>query len=350
MSRRFATGLVVGKFCPLHKGHQHLIDTAIDECDRVVVISYSKPEFDRCTRSNRERWLSELYPSAVPLVIDDAHLQQLCNLKRIEWRLLPQNDASEREQRDFVGWLCWTVLGMQVDAVFTSEDYGDGLARSLGEYFRAKGMVTSDVQHVSVDPARAAMPITGTKIRENPFAYREYVSPCVYADLIERVAILGGESSGKTTLSQALASHFQTTWVPEYGRDLWEARSGQLLEEDMPEIALRQVENELRLGREARNFLFCDTTPLTTAFYSQEMFGKVDSVVETTARRRYDHTFLCAPDFEFVQDGTRRTARFRAEQQAWYEDHLLRMGIEFKLVSGPIEARLAAVASHLGRM
>jgi HTH-type transcriptional repressor of NAD biosynthesis genes len=283
------------------------------------------------------------------LVIDDAHLQQLCDLKRIEWRLLPRNDASDREHRDFVGWLCWTVLGVQIDAVFTSEDYGDGLARSLDEYFRAKGMVTSDVQHVSVDPARAAMPISGTKVRGNPFAYRQYVSPDVYADLIERVAILGGESSGKTTLSQALASHFQTTWVPEYGRDLWEARSGQLLEEDMPQIALRQVDNELRFGREARNVLFCDTTPLTTAFYSQEMFGRVDLVVETLAWRRYDYTFLCAPDFEFVQDGTRQTARFRALQHEWYEDQLVRNGVDFEVVSGPVHARLEAVAARLSR-
>jgi NadR type nicotinamide-nucleotide adenylyltransferase len=211
-------------------------------------------------------------------------------------------------------------------------------------------VVTADVQHVSVDPVRAAVPVSGTEIRANPFAYRQFVAPAVYADLVERVAILGGESSGKTTLSQALASHFHTCWVPEYGRDLWEARNGQLLQADMPRIALRQVEDELRLGGEARKFLFCDTTPLTTAFYSQEMFGKVDSVVQALATRRYEHTFLCAPDFEFVQDGTRRTAGFRAKQHAWYEDHLLRHGIDFAVVSGSIQARLEAVAARLSRM
>lgn len=48
MSARFGTGLVVGKFCPLHRGHQHVIATAVAACERVVVVSYTKPEYPRC--------------------------------------------------------------------------------------------------------------------------------------------------------------------------------------------------------------------------------------------------------------------------------------------------------------
>ena len=44
----FRAGLIVGKFCPLHKGHELLIKTAIAACESVVVISYAKPSYTRC--------------------------------------------------------------------------------------------------------------------------------------------------------------------------------------------------------------------------------------------------------------------------------------------------------------
>jgi nicotinamide riboside kinase len=50
-------------------------------------------------------------------------------------------------------------------------------------------------------------------------------APQVYADHVQRVAFIGGESSGKTTLARVLAERLQTVWVPEYGRTLWEQRA-----------------------------------------------------------------------------------------------------------------------------
>ena len=121
---RFSTGLVVGKFCPLHQGHQLLIESAVGDCDQVIVISYTKPEFDRCGRANRERWIAELFSMVVPLVVDDEKLQALCRAKGIAGRAIPDNAAPEDEHREFVAWLCHVVLETRVDAVFTSEDYG----------------------------------------------------------------------------------------------------------------------------------------------------------------------------------------------------------------------------------
>ena len=68
--KRFGTGLVVGKFCPLHHGHQRLLDQAQLQCSELVVISYTKPEFAGCEPDRRDRWLASLYPNAVRLVLD----------------------------------------------------------------------------------------------------------------------------------------------------------------------------------------------------------------------------------------------------------------------------------------
>jgi HTH-type transcriptional regulator, transcriptional repressor of NAD biosynthesis genes len=349
MNKLFNTGLVVGKFCPLHKGHQLVIDTAIRQCRNVIVISYTKPEFESCEPDNRELWIAELYPSVKHLVIDDSKLRSICISKNISTREVPENDATEANHRNFVGWLCYFVLGTTVDAVFTSENYGDGFAVALSDYFSVQTNTTVSVCHVCVDKPRISIPVSGTNIRLDLEANHPYLAPAVYSDLLCRVAILGGESSGKTTLAKSLARHFNTSWVPEYGRELWEQQEGHLQMTDMPRIAIEQVAQERLIGRQARQLLFCDTTPLTTLFYSQEMFKYIDPVLEKLANRKYGRIILCTPDFDFVQDGTRQSAEFRARQHEWYIEQFKNRGLEYLIVSGSVRERVKNISAIIGQ-
>jgi len=341
MNGRIGKGLVVGKFWPLHRGHQLLIDRALALCDEVFVVSYAKPEHERCSPEMRDRWLAMLYPSVTRLVVDDRALAQLCRVKTVPPRQVPGNDASDATHRDFVGWLCEQVLETKVDAVFTSESYGDGFAAALEARFGAS------VRHECVDQPRIAVPISGTQIRSGLFRHRAFVDPRVYADLVPRIGILGGESSGKTTLAQTLAERLHTVWAEEYGRELWEQRDGNLCFADMLEIGREQVAREQRLAQGAQSWLICDTTPLTTSFYSHEMFGKVDPELGRLASRPYDLIVLCTPDFAFVQDGTRRGEAFRQEQHRWYVDQLRRRQLRHMVVAGSIANRVSAVVSKV---
>ena len=340
MTAQFRRGLVVGKFCPLHRGHEYLIDEAMNACDEVVIVSYTKPEFERCFPPARERWLAARFPSAVRRVVDDRAVAALCAHERIPVRTVPHNDAPPSEHREFVAWLCWQHAGGPVDAVFTSESYGDGFAEALTEYFRARTADAAAVKHVCVDEPRTGIPVSATRIRADPHGHRQFLSPEVYSDFVERVCILGGESSGKSTLARLLAEHLDTVWAHEYGRELTERR--QLNFADLLRIGHVQVAREKRLSRHAKRWLFCDSSPLTTLFYSLEMFGRADPRLERLAQREYDRVLLCAPDFAFVQDGTRRDERFRQAQHEWYVRELDERRIAYTLLSGPIEARLAA--------
>ena len=114
MNRRFECGLVVGKFCPLHRGHQLLIDTALSHCRELVVISYTRPEFANCSAFERERWLAELYPQTTRLVIDDAILAERCRALGVAPRLPPHNDEDPEAHRAFVAWLCDELLKFRV--------------------------------------------------------------------------------------------------------------------------------------------------------------------------------------------------------------------------------------------
>jgi len=339
VSQRFSTGLVVGKFSPLHHGHEYLLNTALERCERVFCISYSSPELPGCAASTRRRWLAELFPGITQLVLDAAELNRLRE-QHPELPALPHNDASELSHRVFCAELCQRVFGVAVDAVFTSETYGAGFAAELQAQFRAAGHSDARVEHVLVDLARKTIPISATAIRADRERGLDFLSPAVRVSFVPRVCLLGGESTGKTTLTRSLAQGYATTHCEEYGRELWLLRGGALRYEDFLLIASTQIELEERAARAARSVVFCDTSPLTTLFYCLEQFGRAEPELRAHADRSYDLILLCATDLPFVQDGTRRDALFRSRQHEFYLKELQGRGARWQLVEGSLEARV----------
>jgi HTH-type transcriptional regulator, transcriptional repressor of NAD biosynthesis genes len=338
---RYRLGLVVGKFAPLHLGHERLIQHAARQCDRLLILSYTKPEFARCEVAARRRWLAARFPDHEMLVIDDAWLQDACAVRGIEFRPLPDNGADDPTQQRTLAWLLHDVLGRAPDAMFSSEAYGPPCARVLSDRLGHR------VDAVVVDPERVTVPIRARHIRQDPQRHAQWLAPVVRAAFVRRVVVLGGESSGKTTLAAALAAHFATVWAPEYGRELWTVQGGVLSEPDLLRIARTQVAREESALLSARGLLFCDTSPLTTFGYSRWMFGRADAALAKLAARAYDAAVLCGPDFPFVQDGTRRDAAFRDMQHAWYRAQTRRWACPVLEVRGPTSQRVATVAAWL---
>jgi NadR type nicotinamide-nucleotide adenylyltransferase len=164
-----------------------------------------------------------------------------------------------------------------------------------------------------------------------------------------RVAILGAESSGKSTLAPALAERYGTTWVPEYLREFVETRQRVPSAEDQFLIASTQVLREDEAAASASGYLFCDTTPLMTAVYSKFYFHGVDPQLAALAdARHYGMTIVTAPDSPWVADGLQRESelvRQLIHQQLLKE--LAARRIPYLLVSGDPDQRLAQVARHL---
>jgi HTH-type transcriptional regulator, transcriptional repressor of NAD biosynthesis genes len=349
--RLFRSGLVVGKFAPLHLGHQLVIDKALSQCDHVVLVSWSIPEFPGCEPLIRAEWLAELYPQTTRLVVDQAWLTAWSFKHSLSAPTLPSNDDPEVVHRRFVGWLCTHVLDCVVDSVFTSDDYGPGFAAELEQWFVEQGVVDNTVTHVSVDRRRETVPTSGTKIRESLGSTKQWLSPVVASSFVRRVTILGGESSGKSTLAAALAEHFKTEWVPEYGRELWDLRNGVLSYADLLLIAEEQVHRESQGARTQKaitaGILICDTSPLTTLLYCLDMFNQAEPELHTLATRTYDLVVLSEPDFPFVQDGTRRDDTFRTTQHTWYQNELATRSIPYIVASGSLQDRVHTVASAL---
>lgn len=349
----YRTGLVVGKFSPLHFGHEYLINTALEQCERVIVISYSKPEFKHCEFENRRMWFAERYPKEqypwlTVLVIDPNEFFKITPNFEYE---VPGNRDPELNHRDFCAKILLHHLHTSVDAVFSSESYGDGFAQYLTSFFQGELGSKQRVEHVCVDLNRVFMPISGTSIRRQKEFLHTYAAAPVRSSFVKRLTILGGESSGKTTLAAALGGQFHQEPVWEYGRELTEKLGGteQLRYEDLEAIAEEQVLRERRACGGARLDvpMICDTSPLTTMFYSEQMFGHVSPRLQELAKREYDFTILCAPTIPFEHDGTRFEPGFRDIGHAWYVRMLSGYNIPYLLVDGTVQERRDQVLEYI---
>ncbi len=91
----------------------------------------------------------------------------------------------------------------------------------------------------------------------------------------------------------------------------------------------------------------CDTSPLTTLFYTLDQFGSAPQALIELAERDYSLVVLCGDEFPFVQDGTRQNEAFRHRQQVWYEAELSQRNIPFLLVQGPLSARIDQICRYI---
>ena len=306
-------GLVIGKFLPPHRGHKHLIDAALARCDRVSVIVCDKPGM-RPEGGLRAAWLREIHSDAEVILIDD-------RLPADDSRLWAENTR--------------LILGKSPDVVFTSEDYGEPYARFLG------------CEHVLVDRERVTVPCSGTLVRASPLDRLDFLEPCVRAHYVLRVAIMGAESTGTTTLARSLAAAYKTQWVEEYGREYWmeKIRRGEddtWTEDEFVHIAEEQSRREDLAARTANRVLFCDTDAFATSLWHERYLGARSVRVEAVSQgRHYDLTLLTGAEIPFVQDGWRDGEAIREGMHRRFVERLTQKGRSYVLLEGSPEARLA---------
>ncbi|MFZ6747817.1 AAA family ATPase [Undibacterium sp. Ren11W] len=167
----------------------------------------------------------------------------------------------------------------------------------------------------------------------------------VDVDSVNRIAILGAESSGKSLLAEALAQQYKTVWVPEYLREFVDAQQRVPKEDEQLLIARTQMEREHAAAQHANAWLFCDTTPMMTALYSRHYFGRVAPALEDLEQEHdYDFTLVTAPDFPWTADGLQRESA--AVRQRVHDDLLTLLeqrDIPFLLVEGSLKKRVEQV-------
>ena len=325
-------GVYVGKFYPFHTGHLRLINEARSHCDVLTVLLVDNPTYNAPGAVIRENWIRSTLREGTFSIAAHASV----NVVTIPD--LPGIDDSRT----------WALhakryVPQQIDEVYSSEEYGIAFANELGAV------------HRMIDHDRVHVPISGTQIRKNPLAYLEYLPPVVRSYYVKRVAIVGAESTGKTTLAKALAAHYRTSVAWEYGRLYSEGKLDQdyavWLSEEFLHIAIAQAMLEDQLARRANKVLICDTDPFATSIWHQRYMGNSSEAVELVAQSRfYDLTLLTGDEIPFAQDGTRDGEHIRHQMHGWFIDKLQRLNRPYLIVSGYAETRLLSAIEAIDRL
>lgn len=320
-------GLTLGKFAPFHRGHQLVVETALAECDEVVVLVYDAPDVTSVPLPVRAGWIRRLHPGARVVEVWDG----------------PKDVGDDPDlMRHHEECVLRALDGVRVDCFYSSEFYGEHMSRALGAVDRR------------VDPDRERVPVSGTEIRAAPYRHRAFVAPEVYRDLVVNVALLGAPSTGKTTLAERLAREFGTKWMPEYGREVWERHQvdRRLTPEQLVEIAEGHVAREDALLLESDRVLFTDTNALTTFIFAHAYHGAALPALEGLAgacATRYDLSFVCGDDMPYDDTWDRSGEGDREAMQGQTLAELERRKIPYLVLRGDLDARVATVRRVLSR-
>ncbi|PWJ44429.1 AAA family ATPase [Sediminitomix flava] len=163
-----------------------------------------------------------------------------------------------------------------------------------------------------------------------------------------RIAITGPESSGKSTLAELLAKHYQTVWVPEFARTYIEKLDRPYEEKDLLLIAKGQLAAEEQLIPMANQILFVDTEMTVLKVWGDVKYGRSDAwIVDQLQKQQYDLIFLMKPDLPWEADPQREHPHFRNELFEMYQKELNKLSSNVIIIGGLKEERIEKAINNI---
>ena len=168
---------------------------------------------------------------------------------------------------------------------------------------------------------------------------------------IKKVVIIGPECTGKTDLSQYLATHFKTEWVPEYARGFIDKLNRPYEQSDLTKIAHGQVRMEDEWIQNANRVLICDTNLIVVKVWSEEKFGECDEeILNSMASRQYDLLLLTYIDVPWEEDAQREHPDKREYFWKIYKQEALNSKIPTVEISGQRQERRSKAVEAIGHI
>ena len=158
-----------------------------------------------------------------------------------------------------------------------------------------------------------------------------------------KIAITGPESTGKSTLSEKLAHHYNTNFVPEYSRSYLENFVGKYTENDVVEIAKGQHNLILEEEKKSSKILIADTEIVVCKIWVEYVFKHSNKVIDEILKQQdFDLYLLCDIDLPWVYDPLRENPDIDERKELFeiYRNTLEQMKVPFEIVSGDNDERV----------
>lgn len=320
---KYKVGMYGGSFNPLHLGHVDCIIQAANRCEKLYLVLSVGKNRNEVDYRVRYRWLYQLTKH-----IGNVHILVIEDSAETK-----QEYTTDYWQKD-ADWIK-EQIGEKIDVVFCGSDYDENSFWNVC-YPESELCIFTRNE------------ISSTEIRKNPYKHWDWLPNIVRTYYNKKVLLIGGESTGKSTLTINLANRFNTNHIDEAGRDISE-RSGTdllMLSEDFTEILLQHKLNEMKAIEHSNKVLFIDTDALVTQFYMNFLedpnIDKNKALSDAIdALNEYDLILFMEPDVAFIQDGGRSEVikndreKYSNQIKRLLEEH----GRKYLCVSGSYQER-----------
>ena len=307
---------VFGKFLPFHKGHEAMINFALTKCDFLTVLVCCSDK-ENIPATTRQKWIEKTFETESKIEIKSYNYLE---------SELPNTSESSQEVSQV-----WSAKFKEFfpdyDIVITSEEYG---------YYVASFM---KIKHIAFDIPKQLFPVSATAVRNNIFANWKFLPDSVKPCFAIKVVVLGTESTGKTTLTERLAKHFNCSSVKEAGRDLI-ADSNTFEFDDLQLVASEHAQRIDKAVLGQSPLIIIDTDIHITKSYANFKFDKtleIESKIYNT--NKADLYLYLNNDVEYVQDGTRLSESDRNLLDISHRRILQQHNIDIAEITGTWEQR-----------
>ena len=152
---------------------------------------------------------------------------------------------------------------------------------------------------------------------------------------VPKIAVVGPESTGKSTMSAFLAKHYNTVWVPEYARDYCAKLTEPCTWQDEINMFYGQLDLEAEMTPLANELLICDTTFITVKIWSDYTFGRTpQEVLDELPKHPYDLYLLLNIDLPWEEDPLRDFPHMREHFMEIWLKELQAVNANYILISG----------------
>ncbi len=329
----YNVGIYGGSFDPLHQGHVRCIIEAANQCRELHIIISCGINRNEIAPRIRYRWIYQL----------TKHIGNV----RIHFL---EDDAVEKAAYTEEYWhrdaqKVKAMIGKPTDVVFCGSDYDENS-------FWKQCYQESELYIIERNG------ISSTAVRNNPYAHWDSLPNVVRQYFTKKVLLIGGESTGKSTLTINLANYYNTNYVEEVGREISQ-RSGTdmlMISSDFTDILLAHKMKELEAIKHSNKVLFIDTDCLITRFYIdflEDPQDKNKALADAISDlNNYDLVFYLEPDVEFVQDGDR--SEVIASHREKYGNQIKKLfderNITYISVGGNYQERFFRVTSYVDKL